>query len=135
MAEDPDLAPPNPTYQAPHEPGRHRGGRRRILLWVGGLIALLLIAAVGTRLYVDSQYFVGVEDGKVAVFRGLPTKTLGVKVFGLVELTDIPAAQALACKQWAQLLRDGDTASSQADAEKIVAQIRADLAQGGRCGP
>src|SRR4051812_21121459 len=163
MAEGPDLAPPNPAHQAPPQPrrpgggpggagprppppptppprappgpGPPGGGGRRILLWAGALIPLLLTAAAGTRLYVDSQYFVGVEDGKVAVFRGLPTKTLGVKVFGLVELTDIPAAQALACKQWAQLLRDGDTASSQADAEKIVAQIRADLAQGGRCGP
>jgi hypothetical protein len=54
-------------------------------------------------------------------------------VFGLVELTDVPAASALSCKQWDQLLRDGDTASSRSDAEKIVAQIRTDLADGGRC--
>jgi len=126
-------APPNPAYAAPS--GKHAGGRsrKRALAWLAGIILLVAVALVGGRLYVDSQFFVGVENGKVAVFRGLPTKTLGVKVFGLVELTDIPAGQALACKQWEQLLRDGDTASSREDAAKIVAQIRTDLSPGGRC--
>jgi protein phosphatase len=130
---DLDAAPPNPTYQAPS--AKHRRGGRRTLLWVVGIVVMLAVAAVGFRLYTDSQYFVGVENGKVAVFRGIPTRTLGVKVFGLVELTDVPAAPALACKQWAKLLHDGDTASSQEDAEAIVAQIRKDLAAGGQCAP
>jgi protein phosphatase len=124
-----------PTQPAPPEPGRHRERTRgrRIAVWVIAIVAILGIAAVGTRLYLDSQYFVGVENGRVAVFRGVPTKTLGVKMFGVVIVTDIPAAAALACQPWEQPLREGDTASSQDDAEQIVAQIRADLAAGGRC--
>ena len=103
-AKRPDSAqyssPPNPAYAAPS--GKHAGGRsrKRALAWLAGIILLVAVALVGARLYVDSQFFVGVENGKVAVFRGLPTKTLGIKVFGLVELTDIPAGQALACQQW-----------------------------------
>jgi len=134
---------PAPAYgQAPaaEEPGRHRGGRgrgRRVLVRTVGVIVLLAAPFVGLRLYLDSRYFVGVEDGRVAVFRGLPTKTLGVKMFGRVESTNIPADQAEALVQWRQPLHDGATAGSLADAEAIVRQIRSDLSssrQGGVAG-
>jgi serine/threonine protein phosphatase PrpC len=130
---------PAPTYsagpsyqQAPvdEEPGRHRGGRRgarRALVWALGVIVLLAAAFVGLRLYLDSRWFVGVENGRVAVFRGLPTKTLGVKMFGLVEPTNIPADRAEALAQWRKPLHDGATAGSQEQAERIVEQIRTDL--------
>jgi PPM family protein phosphatase len=117
--------------------GRHRGERRRgrrALVWTVGVIVLLVVAFVGLRLYLDTRYFVGVQDGKVAVFRGLPTKTLGVKMFGLVQSTNIPADRAEALPQWQKPLHDGATAGSLGDAEAIVQQIRADLrssSQGG----
>jgi protein phosphatase len=137
-AEDAPAYPGGPEHaEAFPEPGKHRGRRtgRRLAIWIAALVAVLALVAVGTRLYLDSQYFVGVEDGRVAVFRGLPTKTAGVKMFGLVRLTDIPATAAVACPQWRPLLHDGDTASSEQDADKIVEQIRGDLAPGGRCAP
>jgi protein phosphatase len=126
-------ATPSDRWPTPAEPGRHRGGRRRTILWIVGIVVLVIVALVGFRVYLDSRFFVGVQDGKVVVFRGLPTKTLGVKMFGQVEVTDIPADQALACSIWHQHLVDGDTAGSKADADAIVAQIRADLAPGGQC--
>jgi len=136
---EPDDAPPYPggpqQWGEAAPAGRHRAGRGRKLLWLLGLIVLVALILVGGRLYMDTRYFVGVEQGKVAVFRGLPTKTLGIKMFGAIEVTDIPAAQALACPIWHQALVDGDTASSQQAAEQIVATIRKDLAAGGKCAP
>ncbi|HEY7283335.1 MAG TPA: Stp1/IreP family PP2C-type Ser/Thr phosphatase, partial [Actinomycetota bacterium] len=134
----PATAQPVPTadrWPGSAEPGRHRGGRRRTVLWIVGVIVLVAVVLVGFRVYLDSRFFVGVENGKVVVFRGLPTKTLGIKMFGQVEVTDIPADQALACSIWHQHLVDGDTAGSKAAADAIVAQIRSDLAPGGQCAP
>ncbi|MFL5799737.1 MAG: Stp1/IreP family PP2C-type Ser/Thr phosphatase [Actinomycetota bacterium] len=123
------AAPAYGQPTAPEEPGRHRGERRgrRMLLWTVGVIVLLAVALVGLRLYLDTRYFVGVEDGRITVFRGLPTKTLGVKMFGRVESTNIPADRAEALAQWRQPLHDGATAGSLAGAEAIVRQIRSDV--------
>jgi PPM family protein phosphatase len=134
VAEQPvQPSTPSDRWPAPADAARQGGGRRRTILWVVVAIVLVAVAVFGFRLYLDSRFFVGVDNGKVVVFRGLPTKTLGIKMFGLVETTDIPADQALACPIWHQHLVDGDTAGSKTAADAIVAQIKADLSAGGQC--
>jgi protein phosphatase len=134
VAEQPvQPSTPSDRWPAPADAARQGGGRRRTILWVVVAIVLVAVALFGFRLYLDSRFFVGVDNGKVVVFRGLPTKTLGIKMFGLVETTDIPADQALACPIWHQHLVDGDTAGSKTAADAIVAQIKADLSAGGQC--
>jgi hypothetical protein len=61
-----------------------------------------------------------------------------VKMFGVIEETNIPAGGAEALPQWRKPLHDGATAGSQQAADAIVQQIRSDLAaarqQGGGGG-
>jgi PPM family protein phosphatase len=91
-------------------------------------LALLLLVAVASlgRHYIDAQWYVGVSDGKVAVFQGIPASPLGFRLSHAVEVTDLPAAQV---EQLAahDNLADGINANSRADAEAIVQQMRVDL--------
>ena len=70
-----------------------RSAKRRLWIWIAGIVGVLVLVAVGLRLYLDSQYFVGVEQGQVAVFRGVPDKFVGIKMFGLVKPRGRPGGQ------------------------------------------
>jgi PPM family protein phosphatase len=135
---EPDDAPPFPgtaARPAPPVPGRHRdgpGGRRK-LVWIVGLVALLAVALVGTRLYLNTKFFVGVDNGKVAVFRGIPHKTLGYRMFSVVESSNIDGRAAFACPKWHDAMLNGETVGSQTDGDQVLAKIAKDLAPGGDC--
>jgi len=101
--------------------------RRRWIWWVGAVVLVVALALLGTRLYVDRQWYVGESDGRVAIYNGIPTKVLGVHLSHLAEATDLLASRAEQLQPW-QNLRDGITANSLGDARSIVSQIRADLA-------
>ena len=66
--------------------------------WPGLLALILAIALVfgggawGLYAYGKSRYFVGADDGYVAVYNGLPGGFLGIDMSTLVERTDIPVA-------------------------------------------
>lgn len=125
--EEPRTAPPPPPPPPSEEPAeRPRRRWRRALLWLGAVLVLLAVAAVGTRLYVDTQWFVGEHEGNVALFRGIPTKVLGYDLFTLEEDTDIPAEEAARLQPYAEL-RDGITAGSEQEARALIRQIRDDL--------
>src|SRR5207245_9738737 len=53
---------------------------RRAARWLGLVVLIGVVALVATRIYVDRNWYVGVSDGQVAVYRGIPSKILG---FGL----------------------------------------------------
>jgi protein phosphatase len=114
-------------------PTRRPPGRRlgmRVLVWFVVVAAVVALAWVGLNLYVDRQWFVGIENGHVAVFRGIPTEFLGVDLNEVVEETSLPASEARRLGPWAAL-PDGITVDDREEAEAIVAQIRQDLqAQG-----
>ncbi|HXJ65338.1 MAG TPA: Stp1/IreP family PP2C-type Ser/Thr phosphatase [Actinomycetota bacterium] len=137
MPEGAETAPPNPATAAGKWPTPAPGSegaprkKRRLWIWIAAIVGVLVLLAVGLRLYLDSRFFVGVEQGQVAVFRGVPDKFVGIKMFGLVKTEGLAADKALACAKWVQPLTDGQTAGSQQDAEAIVAQIKADVASGG----
>lgn len=117
------LAPgdgPPPGRPAP------RRRRRRLVLWLLVAIAVLAAALVGGRLYLDRQWFVGVHEERVALYRGIPTEVVGIELFRLVEETDLPADEAAELAPWVEL-RDGITAGSESEAREIVRQIAADL--------
>ncbi|HEX9693974.1 MAG TPA: Stp1/IreP family PP2C-type Ser/Thr phosphatase, partial [Actinomycetota bacterium] len=70
---------------APAPTGRPARSRRRlptrkVLVWAGIIVALAVVALVGLRLYLDSQWYVGVSDGHVAIFRGIPTEVAGFEL-------------------------------------------------------
>jgi PPM family protein phosphatase len=91
-------------------------------------LAVLVLVALGFvgRHYIDAQWYVGVSNGHVAVFQGIPASPLGFKLSHAVEETELsaPAVEQLAAHD---NLADGINANSRAEAEAIVEQMREDL--------
>jgi len=106
-------------HRAPHR-------RRRLVVALVVLALLLAGAYAGVRAYVGRQWYVGVSDGKVAVFNGVPVSFAGVHLSHVETPTDLPASQAEALPLW-HGLSDGISARSKDDAIAIVEQVRTDL--------
>ena len=96
---------------------------------VGAVVAVVLLAGalVALRAYVDRQWYVGVADGNVAIYQGIPATPLGYELHSVAEVTEIEAVDAEALLIYANL-RDGISANSRDDADAIVQQIRTDIA-------
>ncbi len=84
-----------------------------VLLIGGGLI-------VGYEV-VRSQYYVGEENGNVAIFRGINDKVLGISLFSVYQTTSIPVSGITSAS--AAELHRSDTVSL-AMAQQFVANIR-----------
>jgi serine/threonine protein phosphatase PrpC len=132
MAPSSRLAPstdrPAPKRRPePSRPGSRRVGRRAGI-WAGVTIAILALGVVGLRVYLDTQWFVGVSNDRVAIFRGVPAEVAGLELHSVVVETSIPAEQAEAIGFYRDL-PDGITADDRAGAEAIVESIREDVAR------
>ena len=123
--------PAEPTGSAEEEPlrspRRSLARARRPLAWAGVTLAILVLAFVGFRVYLDTQWYVGVSDGRVAVFRGMPAEVAGFELHHVVVETTIPAEDATALALYRNL-DDGITAHDRAEADAIVERIRDDVA-------
>jgi PPM family protein phosphatase len=95
---------------------------------VAGIVVVVLVAAVFVgRHYVDAQWYVGVSEGSVAVFQGIPAAPVGLHLSHPVEVhTELPAAQVEQLAAYGNLA-EGINANSRAEAEAIVEQMRVDL--------
>src|SRR6185436_12154124 len=78
------------------------------------------------RAYVNHQWYVGVDEGRVAVFEGVPATVGGFDLHHVVQRTDLSATTAEQLAVWSSL-SDGVTADNLAGAQAIVEQIRRDL--------
>src|SRR6266540_2151184 len=105
---------------------RRRLPRRKLLVWAGIIVALAVVALVGLRLYLDTQWYVGVSDGNVAIFRGIPTEVAGFELHHVVVETTISAEKAESLAVYRDL-GDGITAEDRERAGAIVEQIRQDV--------
>jgi PPM family protein phosphatase len=108
---------------------RHRGRTGRGIAGLGLVlpIVLLLIVAAGAAYagyrWTQNQYYVGVDDGTVAIYRGVPQQIVGRSLSSVVEPTDV---QASALPSFAQSqVHDTIAADSIEDAHRIVDQLRA----------
>lgn len=119
---------PPPPPAEPEERPRRRW--RRWLLWVGIAVLLLVLAGVGARIYLNTQWFVGAHEGNVALFRGIPTEVLGYDLFTLEEETDVPVAEAARLQLYAEL-PEGIPAGSEEEARDLLRQIEEDLEETG----
>ena len=99
---------------------------RMVAVWGGITVAVLVLGVVGGKLYLDRQWFVGVSDGRVAIFRGVPTDMGGFELNSVIVETKIPAADAEALHQYRNL-PEGITADDREGADAIVEQIRDDV--------
>lgn len=76
--------------QAPDEPEAVGGPRARTLLVVWGIaLAVVVLVLAGGYAWTQGQYYVGADDGRVAVFRGLPTGIGPVSLSRVVETSDV----------------------------------------------
>ncbi len=99
---------------------------RRIGLWTGIVAAIVIVGLVGIRMYTNSQWYVGVSNGHVAVFQGIPAEVGGLRFHHVVVETDISAAKAETLALYRDL-RAGITADSRERATSIVERIRRDV--------
>ncbi|HYF11953.1 MAG TPA: Stp1/IreP family PP2C-type Ser/Thr phosphatase [Actinomycetota bacterium] len=104
-------------------------GARRAVIGLGVTLALFVLGFVGLRVYLDSQWYVGISNGRVAIFRGVPTEVAGFELNSLVVETQIPAAEATSLEIYRETLPEGITATDRADAESIVDGIERDVDQ------
>ena len=109
---------------APAGRRRRRGlrGVGRVLLWALPIILVLGIAVAAVGWYARKSYYVGVNQGQVTVFKGVPGGLAGwdptIERRTTLELADLrPAAQSQ--------VKDHQTFSSRADAAAFVARLRA----------
>jgi PPM family protein phosphatase len=129
----PEPSPPTTTRvhvtafgePVPQQPGS-RHALRAALYRAAVALAAFLVVIVGLRVYLDSQWFVGVSNGRVAVFRGIPATVGGLDLNSVVVETTIPAAEAEALAFYRDL-PDGITTEDRAAAEDVVERIRRDV--------
>jgi serine/threonine protein phosphatase PrpC len=106
---------------------RHRVRWGRVALWGGVVAAVLVATLIGARLYVDRQWYVGDAGGRVAIYNGIPTEVLGFDLSHVKVTTELSTAEAQRLQPWSGL-SEGITAGSLEEADRIVDQIRQDLA-------
>jgi serine/threonine protein phosphatase PrpC len=109
--------------------GRGVADRGRLTGWLVGalVVAVLLVGALfAVRAYVDAQWYVGIANGHVAIYQGVPAQPLGIHLSEVAEETGLDAAQVQQLELYSAL-GSGINANSREDAEAIVAQMTTDL--------
>jgi protein phosphatase len=120
------LAPPPDPEELRYSyvpPDRHR--------WVGysaavGIAVLaVVVAAVALFQWSQRQYYVGADNGKVAIYRGVQADIPLVSVHSVDERTDVDISRL---PDWQrQQVREGIEAMDRAEAERTVAALRSSL--------
>jgi PPM family protein phosphatase len=113
--------------QAPPAEDRQQIRWGRLAVWAVALVVLIVVAFVGLRIYVGSQWYVGDADGRVAIYNGIPTRVLGLDLSTVEQVSEVPTIQATQFVTWRQL-GSGITAGSLEEARGILEQIREDVA-------
>lgn len=116
-------APQRTTSHGVRGSGRGRGGR--ILLGLFGLILIAGLLAGGGYVLLSRAWFVGEDDGSVAVYRGLPSEVAGVSLARVADTSDI-ALDDLPSRR-AERIRQGVTFGSQAEADDFIEMLRDEL--------
>jgi serine/threonine protein phosphatase PrpC len=104
---------------------RHHEGKRRWPIVTTLLVVLVLLIGGGLYggwRYVQGQYYIGVQGGNVAIFRGVNQSVAGISLSSLVQRTNLPVAQMVASDR--EMIGQAITASSLADAQSLVSQIQ-----------
>lgn len=126
---DPDWARQLGRYGAGRRAGEEDRGEgdgvaRRVLIWsVVGLI-LLALAGLGARWLLSRSFFVGTDEGRVAIYHGVPASLGPVELHWVAERTDVPVEDV--ASWYRPRLDDGIAAADLVDARRIVANAPRD---------
>ena len=127
--ERPRVEPDGPRPVPSRSRASAARGARRSVIGLGVTLVLFVLGFVGLRLYLDTQWYVGISNGRVAIFRGVPTEVAGFDLHSVVVETQIPATEATSLEIYRETLPDGITATDREDAESIVDGIERDVDQ------
>jgi PPM family protein phosphatase len=102
-----------------------REGKRRWPIVTTLLVVLVLLIGGGLYggwRYVQGQYYVGVQDNNVAIFRGVNQNLLGISLSSPIQRTSLPISQVVPSNRG--MIRQTIAASSLSDAQTLVGQIQ-----------
>lgn len=108
-----------------YTPPQHDGRRRWPIVTTLLVVLLLFIAGglYGGWRYVQGQYYIGVQNGNVAIFRGVNQSVAGISLSSLVQrYQNLPVAQVVPSDQG--MIRQTITESSLTAAQSLVGQIQ-----------
>jgi serine/threonine protein phosphatase PrpC len=120
---DPDAGTVAPASSAVRE------GRRipwRAIAVILTTIVLLVVAYTVFRSYLDRQWYLGVSDGHVALYQGIPAEPFGIHLSHVDLDTGIDATKIAKFPSY-QGLSEGITYTSRDSAMQTVAQMQTDL--------
>ncbi len=126
LADPPPAPPPPPAAPTAAAPSDRRRSRRRLFV-AGGAVLVLVGAGIATWLWVLTHWFVGVAaaDGgdHVAVYRGFNADLLGLDLYRVDAVTDLPLEDLTSYDQ--NSVRQGIDAGDAGDAQRIVDDLEA----------
>jgi protein phosphatase len=102
--------------------------------WVIGAVAAVVVAIVALtvlRSWLDDQWYVGVSDGHVAVFQGIPAAPFGIELSHVDEDTGLDAAAVEQLGTFTEL-SNGINVDTREEAQAIVDTMQHDLRQAQR---
>jgi len=102
---------------------RRRAKRRRVT-WLVSLVLVVLaivVAVVGSYQYTQTRFFVGVDSGNVAIFRGVQQDVGPISLSSVYRTTDIDLDALPSYSR--STVEDTIPADSLSDAERIVEQL------------
>jgi protein phosphatase len=115
------VATPAEHRPRPVRDSRARRVPVRAIVWGVVLIAIVLGGWLGFRSWVNRSYFVGVSEGKVAIYRGLPTEVGSLKLNHVEEATTIPLEQV--APYFRPNLLEGIRKKSLAEARAVISAL------------
>ncbi len=125
------------AVEEPVRPARTPEAHRRwwrVAIIAGIVVVALGAAFTGARALIDTRWYVGVANGHVAIYQGIPADVFGYELSHVVEEeTDLSATAAEALPLYSSLA-SGINVDSRGDADARVEQIRRDLRKAARAG-
>jgi protein phosphatase len=94
---------------------------------VGLAVVVVLVGLVGFRTWLGGRWYVGVAEGSVAIYQGIPAQVLGIDLSSVVQVYEELPAQEVTALPFYEDLEDGLNVASREEAEERVAQIERDL--------
>ncbi|HET8599197.1 MAG TPA: protein phosphatase 2C domain-containing protein [Segeticoccus sp.] len=108
-------------------PGSRTGRWIRRVALVVVILAVLVGGGWGAWSWTQQQYYVGVHDGHVAIYRGLSQDLGPISLHSVARQTDIPVRELSPFARGK--VTETMTADNKADAEHIVTELRTELIQ------